>query len=459
LSLEKEWKKWQSIELERFVNCSSSRKSMPGLCLPKRRDLTGCSGDGCSLHFDKKMLMLPINWKKFVHPAGVYRLDYPAHWDQVQQDEARACGFGPHDRDDVGLWISLMPVSIDTDRLAEELPKVLTQALPHMEGGDLRRDPTLRHYGVKADVLKEGEGGHYWLIAGGDVVLFASSQLPAAERHIWNPAFERLMATLEITRDEELALRQLTDEVLAQLRQRHPKQDFHADAKGIRGQNRVVYLSNLYREVRAAPGRRSQIIRHFVQSLGQSADLPLGQESWEDAQARLLPLLKPQSYINSDSATRNALATEWLADTVICYALRSKDIYRFVTSADLERWQTDAQALHQVAIVNLSRLAWPTKLEGARQRDGGRIIVVVTGDGLASSRLLHPDLHRLFSAPLGSPFRAAVPDRDTLVVYSDRRRLNQRTERQLRKDHRTSSYPITPHPFLVTPDGIAPAPA
>ena len=124
--------------------------------------------------------MLPINWKKFLHPAGVYRLEYPAQWDQAQKDEARSCGFGPHDRDDVGLWISLMPVSVDSDRLAEELPKILSQALPHMEGGNVRRDPTLRHYGVKADVHKEGEGGHYWMIAGGDVVLFASSQLPAA---------------------------------------------------------------------------------------------------------------------------------------------------------------------------------------------------------------------------------------------------------------------------------------
>ena len=115
------------------------------------------------------------------------------------------------------------------------------------------------------------------------------------------------------------------------------------------------------------------------------------------------------------------------------------------------------QALHQVAIANLCRLAWPTKLEGARQRDGGRVIVIATGDGLASSRLLHPDLHRLFCGPLGSPFRAGIPDRDTLVVYSDRRRLRQQTERQLRKDHRTSGYPITPRPFLVTPDGIAPA--
>ena len=401
--------------------------------------------------------MLSIQWKKFLHPAGVYRLEYPAYWDQVQQDEARSCGFGPHDRDDVGLWISIMPVSVDTDRLAEELPKLLSQALPHLQGCDVRRDLTLRHYGVKADVLKEGEGGHYWLIAGGDVVLFASSQVPAAERHIWNPTFEHLLTTLEITRDEELALRQLTNEVLALLRQRHPEHDFQFDEKGIRGRNRVVYLSNLHREVRAAPARRDQIIQHFVQSLGQSMDLALGQETWEDAQTRLLPLFKPRSYLNSDSASQYSLVNEWLADVVICYALRSNDIFRFVTTHDADRWQTDAQAVHQVAVANLCQLGWPTKLEGARQRDGGRLIIVATSDGLASSRLLHPDLHRLFSGPLGSPFRAGIPDRDTLIVYSDRHRLRQRTERQLRKDHRTSGYPITPRPFLVTPDGIAPA--
>jgi uncharacterized protein YtpQ (UPF0354 family) len=401
--------------------------------------------------------MSPIPWKRFVHPAGVYRLDYPGYWDQVQKDDARSCGFGPHDRDDVGLWISLMPVSVDTDRLADELPNILNQVLPDMEGGNVRRDTTLRHSNVKADVRKEGEGGHYWLIAGGDVVLFASSELPAAESDTWNPIFDQLLATLEVTRHEELALRQLTNEVLVLLRQKHPDQDFQLDEKGIRGSNRVVFLSNLYREVRAAPARRAQIIEHFVQSLAQSVDLHLGHETWEDAQARVLPLLKPRSYLDSDTATRHSLVTEWLADVVICYALRSKDIYRFVTTADADRWQTDAEGVHQMALANLCRLGWPTKLEGASQRDGSRVIIVATGDGLASSRILHPDLHRLFSGPLGSPFRAGIHDRDTLVVYSDRRRLRQQTERQLRKDHRTSGYPITPRPFLVTLDGIAPA--
>lgn len=402
--------------------------------------------------------MQPIEWKKFSHPAGVYRLEYPSHWDQVQQDDARSCGFGPHERDDVGLWISLMPVSVDSERMAEELPKILEQVIPRMEAGDVRSDPTLRHYGVKADITKEGEGGHYWLISGGDVVLFASSQVPAAERQVWNPAFERLMSTLEITRDEELALRQLTNDVLERLRRQYPEQDFRADENGIRGRNRVVYLSNLYREVRAAPGgRRNRIVDHFVKSLGQSMDLSLGQETWDESKDRLLPLLKPRSYLDSSSASRSSLVNEWLGDVVICYALRSDNIFRFVTTADADRWQMDAEALHEVAVANLCGLSWPTKLHGSRQRDGGRVIVVATDDSLASSRLLHPDLHRLFSGPLGSPFRAGIPDRDTLVVYSDRRGVRQRIERQLRKDHRTSGYAISPRPFLVTPDGIAPA--
>src|SRR5262245_19166087 len=65
----------------------------------------------------RQILMSTIHWKRFLHPGGVYRLEYPAHWEQVQKDDARSCGFGPQDRDDVGLWISVMPVSVDTARL------------------------------------------------------------------------------------------------------------------------------------------------------------------------------------------------------------------------------------------------------------------------------------------------------------------------------------------------------
>lgn len=406
-------------------------------------------------------LMFPTPLKTFVHPADVYRLEYPAHWDQVQQDEGRSCGFGPHDRDDVGLWISIMPMSLDTDRLAEELPKIIDQALPKAEAGKFWQDPTLHHYALKADILKEGEGGHYWIVAGGDVVLFASSQVPAAERETWNPPFERLMASLRITRDEQLLMRKLANEVLQQLRKRYPEQDFEFDEKGIRGKNRVVFLSNLFREVRAAaPSRRDEVIQHFVDNLGISSDLAMGYEVWEEVREHILPVLKPRDYIEPGTPTEHLLISEWLADVVICYVIKSKKLFRFVTGWDVNRWGTTAQALHDLAMENLSRLPWPRRLEGSRQKDGGRVIVISqadVGDSLAASRLLHPEFHRLFSGPLGSPFWAGIPDRNTLVAFSDRRALKKRIGRQLRKDHDTSAYPITPLPFLVTRDGIAPA--
>jgi uncharacterized protein YtpQ (UPF0354 family) len=400
--------------------------------------------------------MLPIAFKTFIHPHSVYRLEYPAHWDQVQQKDGESCGFGPHERDDVGLWISIMPMSVDTERLAEDLPKLMEQALHKTGAKNLRRDPTLRHFGLVADMAEEGQGGHYWIVAGGDVVLFASSQVPAAEREVWNPPFQQLMASLQITRDNELLLRQVANEVLAQLQEKHPEQEFKFEDNNIRGKGQVVYLSNLFREVRAAPARRSQLIKRFVESLSRPAAADLGHEVWEDVRDCILPVLKPRDYIHDDGPTKHLLTSEWLADVLICYVIRSRRMFRFLTGWDVDRWGTTARALHELAIANLSKLPWPREMMGSRSRDSGRVIVVDTDDSLASSRLLHPDLHRLFSGPLGSPFWAGIPCRNTLVVFSDRRALKQRIGRRLKKDHDASAYPITARPFLVTRDGIAP---
>jgi len=396
-----------------------------------------------------------MSLQKFIHPAKVYRLEFPSPWENLVQDEGRSCGFGPRDRNDVGLWISIMPFSADTDRLAEDLPTIMNQALKQAETSELRRDGTLRHYGLKADMLAADQGGHYWIVAGGDVVLFASSQVPPSEKSIWNPLFDELMSSLEITRDEELFARKLAVEVLGMLRERHPDQDFQLDEQGIRGRNQVVYLSNLRRDLRASPDGREEIIKHFVESIGQSAQLDMGHETWDDARPRIVPVLKPRNYMVRGQATEHLHVSEWLANVVICYAIRSQNLFRFVTGWDVDRWEIDAATLHDVAIANLRELEWPNPLEGSRERDGSRLIVVATEDSLASSRLLHPDLHRLFASGLGTPFRAGIPDRNTLVLYSDRKRLRQRIERRLKADHRGSSYPVSPRPFLVTADGIA----
>jgi hypothetical protein len=401
--------------------------------------------------------MLPFALKTFVHPHSAYRLECPSHWDQVVEKDGQSCGFGPHERDDVGLWISIMPVSVDSDKLADELPNLMHDAMQKSEAKNIRSDPTLRHHGMVADMSQEGQGGHYWVVAGGDLVLFASSQVPTAERDVWNPVFQKLMASLEITRDAQLLLRKVSIDVMAALKERLPDQEFKLEDDKIRGPNQVVYLSNLYREVRAAPARRATIIKNFVDNLCQPATADFGQEIWDEIQDRIVPVLKPKSYIQSGGATKHIHTTDWLADVLICYAIKTNRMFRFVTGWDLRRWRIEADFLHEVAIKNLTEFSWPKQLMGARANDSGRVILVETDDGLASSRLLHPQLHQLFSGPLGSPFWAGIPCRDTLVLFSDRRLMKQRIGRRLKKDHDASAYSITPRPFLVTRDGIAPS--
>src|SRR3954464_6248492 len=106
------------------------------------------TGDPSSQHTARPMQPTPL--KTFVHPHKVYRLEYPSHWEEVVKNEGESCGFGPRDRDDVGLWISIMPVSVDTDKLTSELPNLMKAALDKSGAVNLRQDPSLRHFGLVA---------------------------------------------------------------------------------------------------------------------------------------------------------------------------------------------------------------------------------------------------------------------------------------------------------------------
>src|SRR3954454_2120858 len=97
---------------------------------------------------NRETIMPATALKLFVHPHSVYQLEYPAVWDVVVEKDGESCGFGPKDRDDVGLWISIMPMSVDTSKLSEHLPKLFNDALAKAESANLRVDATLRHYGL-----------------------------------------------------------------------------------------------------------------------------------------------------------------------------------------------------------------------------------------------------------------------------------------------------------------------
>src|SRR5258708_38148525 len=122
-----------------------------------------------------------------------------------------------------------------------------------------------------------------------------------------------------------------------------------------RGPVRSFYPAPLSAGQRPPPARQSKIIKQFVATLSQPATKDIGHETWEDARGRIVPVLKPRNYIGTEGPTQHLLTTEWLADVLICYVIRSKKMFRFVTRWDLNRWGTDSESLHQIAIENLTR--------------------------------------------------------------------------------------------------------
>jgi Protein of unknown function (DUF1444) len=391
----------------------------------------------------------------FEHPAKVYRLEYPAHWEHLVQDEGRSCGFGPRERDDVGLWISILPVRADTETLRADLGRLFAEALDETTWTHLHQDPSLRHFGLKADCTAPDNGGHYWLVAGGDVVLFASSQVPRAEQQQWREPLDRVMGSLEITRDDELFALKVTNALLARLQARFPGREFVQETGRIRSGDWLISSGNLIRRVRLAPDRQAEVIEAFIDGLQATGDDAPAAEELPAVRDLILPLLKPASYVAPDGPAAEAVHHPWLADLIICYAIRGARTLRLILERDLARWGLDGDALRELALANLQGLAMPERLRAAGA-SSERVVALSAQDHFEAARLLDPRLHDRLAPAVGSPFWAAVPDRDSLLVFpSGNGKWLARMGGTVRVQYERAAYPVSPAVFLVSRDGIS----
>jgi uncharacterized protein YtpQ (UPF0354 family) len=94
----------------------------------------------------------------------------------------------------------------------------------------------------------------------------------------------------------------------------------------------------------------------------------------------------------------------------------------------------------------------------AAQDDDGKINLILfqTMDGYDASRVLLPNLHEKLREHLGSPFVAAIPNRDILLCFRNEPETVERLREQIETDHRRMPHGVTERLLLVTPDGIAP---
>ncbi len=180
------------------------------------------------------------------------------------------------------------------------------------------------------------------------------------------------------------------------------------------------------------PGSRELLIAEFVKTAASTIRQTntLGQESWNDIQAKIFPMVRPDKLVATMARHGDgrhpwlACSNNWLPNRgwpilVVCYAIDDQRSLRMINHGDLERWQVDMEQLHSQALANLVRLEFPKLISvGLTQaKSRGRSVGRRRHFGqveLCLSSSLAEQLQEYF----GSDTWIAIPARDTLVVFS-----------------------------------------
>jgi uncharacterized protein YtpQ (UPF0354 family) len=247
-------------------------------------------------------------------------------------------------------------------------------------------------------------------------------------------------------------------EVIERVRARFPLARIARAAEpfSVRLNGHVASLENLYRTVAINP---QQIDRHVdrwaVELLRAAEGAPDRDAGFDELSSRILPIvMNGASYQASKSVT---LSQPLLEDLAVGYVLDGDRTIAHIPRNQLEKWNVTLDEVHQRAIDNLSARSAELRADAAQDGTGTiNVILFHAGDGYDSSRILLPNLHERLREHLGSPFVAAVPNRDILICVRNAAPVLKSIRGQVKQDFLTMPHQVSERLFLVTADGLAP---
>jgi uncharacterized protein YtpQ (UPF0354 family) len=158
----------------------------------------------------------------------------------------------------------------------------------------------------------------------------------------------------------------------------------------------------------------------------------------------------------SDDAHREIVTQQLVTGLCVGYAIDSDRTIAYILESHFRNWQISRDDLHEAAIDNLVKRSESMSAHAAQDDDGKiNLILFQTMDGYDASRLLLPTLHERLREHLGSPFAAAVPNRDILLCFRNDAETVERLGDQIAQDYRQMPHQVTDKLLLVTADGIA----
>src|SRR5687768_18383458 len=141
----------------------------------------------------------------------------------------------------------------------------------------------------------------------------------------------------------------------------------------------------------------------------------------------------------------------------VAYAIDSDRTIAYIPEQQFKDWSIDRQTLHEAAIDNLVKRSESMSAHAAQDDEGKiNLILFQTMDGYDASRVLLPNLHEKLREHLGSPFVAAIPNRDILLCFRNDPDTVENLRKQIKLDYQNMPHQVTDKLLLVTQDGLAP---
>lgn len=222
----------------------------------------------------------------------------------------------------------------------------------------------------------------------------------------------------------------------------------------LRVNGQLAGLENIYRMATLRPDERlHQIDRWMVELLRASEGTPDRFGTFEELKDRILPMVLPGAAADQYKGTVNSLLVEGL---LVAYAIDQDRTISYIPQERFADWKISIEDLHQLAIDNLVARSESLAAHAAEDENGEvNLILFQTMDGYDASRLLLPDLHEKMRRHLGSPFCAAVPNRDILLCFRNDDATVLKLQPQIKDDFAQMPHQVSDRLLLVTADGIA----
>lgn len=255
----------------------------------------------------------------------------------------------------------------------------------------------------------------------------------------------------------EVSREQFVEHVIDVVRKRFPlvKVGRSTEPFSLRLNGKVVALENLYRSAMQRQEQTTHIVERWAVELLRAAEgTPDRHANYAEVADRVMPVL-----ITSDAFGngQDAMVGQPVLDGLhVAYVIDGDRTISHIPQTQFARWKMSIEDLHEKAIENLVAKS-QTLAADAAQDETGRVNLILfqLGDGYDSSRLLLPTLHDRLRGHLGSPFLAAIPNRDILICIRNDSTILSSVRTQVAQDFRTMPRQITERLFLVTADGLA----